>query len=115
MNATVGWRLVGGELGRGTASVIRLPSAPDQFIADTWRLSASGFANLRDRGGEFINHFNAMVGGGGANLQLGTLHQVRSGAPMNPPIFDQALDVVPARRVLTIRRRLPRGIQISPV
>lgn len=114
MNATCGWRLVSSSAGRGRASVTRIPSCPDQFIDSTWRLSASGYANLRDQGSHFINAFNAMVGGGGANLQLGTLHQFRAGLPLNPPTFDPALTVLPSPHVLTIRRRLPSGVQVSP-
>lgn len=114
MNSTCGWRLVGLGIGGRRPSVVRLPSAPDDFVDSTWRLSASGYANLRDKGAAFIDAFNAMTGAGGAPLQLGTLHRIGSGAALNPPIFDPAINVVPSPHLLTIRRRLPKGVQVSP-
>jgi hypothetical protein len=93
---------------------MRIPSVPDFFVDSTWRLSSNGYANLRDRGATYLNRFNAIDVGAGSTLLLGCLHRRHAGADLVPPVFDPTYDVIPSPRLLTIRRRLPRGPAVSP-
>lgn len=112
-NVACGLQFHGSVRGKGTTSVMRLPSCPDDFINSNWRLSSIGYANLRDHGADWLNAFNLMTGAGGATLLHGCLHRVRSGAPLTPPLFDITTDVAPSPHILTTRRRLPRGRQVQ--
>lgn len=114
LNVAAGWKLIGSTRGRGTASVQRMPSCPDEFVDDSQRLSSVGYTKLRDEGNSYLIAFRTIGDGSGGFIVPGCLHRISAGAPLIPPHFDITLGLVPSAHLLTIRRRLPIGRQVSP-
>ena len=106
------WRT--GDGGRRGWAISYLPGLPDGFVDGSWQLSASGYANLLDAGVNFKLQLESLPSYPDQTLVLGTLHRSRAGVPLPHSIFSPYLSVEPALKVVTIRRRIPRGPSVLP-
>jgi hypothetical protein len=103
-----------GERGRSGWAITYLPSCPHDFVDTGWQLSAEGYNNILDSAVNFKLQLESLPLFPPQTLVLGTLHRSRAGAPLHTARFAPFLYVRPARKVTTIRRRIPSGRSVSP-
>jgi hypothetical protein len=106
------WRT--GDPGRRGWSITYLPGCPHDFVEGGWQLSAEGWGNILASAIGFRSQLESLPSYPPQTLVLGTLLRQSGGAPRAAAVFRPFVDVAPAPKVVTIRRRVPLGRSVLP-